>query len=146
MNKRHNPFPVQSPYEGIYAHGVETPFPGKQLHVSGQIGIDSSGNLAKTFNAQCRQAIQNVISVLASAQMSILDLVQMRFYLVNRAHFPALTEVREAMLSGVEPAVTTYLVAGLVKEEWLIEVEALAFKPGYFFPSPLTPVNARSVF
>jgi enamine deaminase RidA (YjgF/YER057c/UK114 family) len=123
---RHDPFPVAVPYGAIYSHGVETVAGCRMLFVSGQVGKAPDGELATDFTAQCRQAILNVESVLRSANMVIADIVKINFYLVRRADMSALVDVREQMLHGVRPAVTTLIVAGLVSNEWLIEVEALA--------------------
>lgn len=127
-NQRHNPFPVQAPYAGIYSHAVETHLPGRYLHISGQLGIDASGLLAASFKDQAKQAIKNVSSVLKSADMKMADVVHIRFLLTDPAQINELVEVRKAMLQGLAPAVTTYVVGGLLNEEWKIEVEAVAFQ------------------
>lgn len=127
-NIRHNPLPVAVPYRGIYSHGVEVPAGARQLHVSGQIGFTPDGQLPADFSGQCRHAIHNIETVLVAAHMSLQDVVQMRFYLINMAHMDELVAVRKELLEGVAPAITTYQVAGLVDSTWLIEVEALAAK------------------
>jgi 2-iminobutanoate/2-iminopropanoate deaminase len=126
ISSRHDPFPVSEPYHGIYAHGVETPSGARMLHVSGQVGQVPGGALPDDFRGQCRQAILNLESVLTSAQMTLADIVKMSFYLVRREDMAALVEVRKEMLDGVRPAITTLFVAGLVSEQWLVEVEAVA--------------------
>ncbi len=129
LNVRHNPVPILSPYDGIYSHGVETSGVGRYLHISGQLGFRSTGELPMDFRGQAVQAIENIKAVLASANMSISDVVQMRFYLVNRDDTKELIKVRTEMLNGLAPAVTTYIVGGLLEDEWCIEIEALAFQP-----------------
>lgn len=128
-NVRHNPVPILSPYDGIYSHGVETSGAGRYLHISGQIGYTKEGLMPKSFRSQSLQAIRNIKEVLDSAKMEFSDVVQMRFYLVNREDTEELIKVRTEMLNGLAPAVTTYIVGGLLSEEWLIEIEALAFQP-----------------
>lgn len=128
LNTRHNPIPVQEPYSGIYAHGVEVRSNARQLFVSGQVGIDSSGNTPSDFVEQCRNAIANVKKVLASADMSMSDIVKMQFLLVNPDDMTKLVEIRKELLEGVAPAVTTHFVAGLVEKDWLVEIEAVASK------------------
>ena len=126
VSLRHDPFPVATPYRGIYAHGVETGGSARLLHVSGQIGIDRNGDLRDGFDGQCRQAIQNVEAVLQSANMQLSDIVKMSFYLVRREDMDGLVEVRKELLDGIRPAITTVFVAGLVSPDWLVEVEAFA--------------------
>src|SRR5215218_6257430 len=126
VSNRHDPFPVSEPYHGIYAHGVETRAGARMLHISGQIGQVPGGSLPPDFRGQCRQAILNVQSVLAAAHMSLSDIVKMSFYLVRRKDMDALVEVRKELLDTVRPAVTTLFVAGLVSQQWLVEIEAVA--------------------
>jgi len=128
LNQRHNPFPVKSPYDGIYAHGVEIPFESRQISVSGQVGVSPDGATEKDFKSQAKQAIENLKSVLNSAGMELQDLVHMRFYLVDRQHISELSSIRTEYLNGIAPAVTTFIVSSLVEEDWLIEIEGLAAK------------------
>lgn len=123
---RHDPIPVQPPYHGIYAHGVETPPGARTVHVSGQIGVAPDGSLSPDFHDQCRQALANVERVLGDAGMAYGDIVKLTFFLVRREDMQPLIEVRKEMLDGVRPAITTVYVAGLVSPDWLVEVEAVA--------------------
>ena len=129
ISKRHDPFPVQSPYHGIYAHGVEVPSNARVLHISGQIGLSPEGQLASDFEGQCRQALKNVEAVLREAGMGYQDIVKMSFFLVRRQDMDDLVKVRKDLLDGVRPAITTLFVAGLVSPDWLIEVEVIACAP-----------------
>jgi len=123
---RHDPVPVEEPYRGIYAHGVESRAGTRLLHVSGQIGETPEGVLPADFRGQCRQAMLNVASVLRAANMSLTDIVKMSFYLTRREDMAALVDVRNEFVNGVRPAVTTLFVAGLVSPEWLVEIEVVA--------------------
>jgi len=126
VSTRHDPFPVDAPYHGIYAHGVETRAGARMLHVSGQVGRTPEGHLPSDFRGQCRQALLNISSVLSAANMTLMDIVKMSFYLVRREDMETLVEVRKELLDGVRPAITTLFVAGLVSPDWLVEVEAVA--------------------
>lgn len=46
---------------------------GDVLFLSGQIGTDASGSLVEDFDAQVRQALDNVAATLESAGLSISD-------------------------------------------------------------------------
>ncbi len=127
ISKRLDPFPVASPYHGIYAHGVETPAGARTLYISGQIGDSPDGSpLSPTVQGQCRQALKNVEAVLKKANMEFADIVKMSFFLVRREDMDGLVEVRKEMLDGVRPAITTVFVAGLVSPDWLVEVDVVA--------------------
>ena len=123
---RHNPFPVQEPYHGIYAHGVEIAPGARTLHVSGQYGQSPEGHLPTDFRGQCKQAILNIESVLADANMKLANIVKMCIYMIRREDMDTLIEVRKEMLDGVRPAITTVYVAGLVSPDWLVEIDVVA--------------------
>ena len=124
--KRHNPIPVLKSYETIYTHGVEVPPSGRTIYVSGQVGVGSDGRLAAGgFEAQCRQAIANIETVLASARMTLKNIVKVTVFLTRREDLPLLRNVR-AKLLAVAPAVTVVIVAGLHDPDWLVEIEAVA--------------------
>lgn len=123
---RLNPFPINATYAGIYAHGVEVPAEHKTVYVSGMIGESPQGELAGSFRGQCRQALMNLEKVLKAADLSLINVVKLSFFLTRRQDMDDLVAVRKELLEGVSPAITTVFVAGLVKEEWLVEVEAYA--------------------
>jgi enamine deaminase RidA (YjgF/YER057c/UK114 family) len=128
--RRHNPAPVVSPYETIYAHGVEVPSGARLLFISGQVGVDTNGLLAEGgFAPQCRQAIANLEAVLASAGMTLADVVKITVFVTDRSHLLALRDVRLKHLA-VAPAVTSFIVAGLHHPDWLVEIEAVAAHQG----------------
>jgi 2-iminobutanoate/2-iminopropanoate deaminase len=126
VSARHDPFPVGAQYHGIYAHGVETRAGARMLHVSGQVGATPEGHLVPDFRGQCEQALRNVSAVLKAADMTLMDIVKMCFYLVRREDMGTLVEVRKELLDGVRPAITTLFVAGLVAPDWLVEVDVVA--------------------
>ena len=126
LSTRHDPFPVKEPYQGIYAHGVETRNGARTLHVSGQVGESPTGHLSEDFRDQCRQALMNLRSVLQAADMDFPNIVKLSFFLTRPEDMDALVEVRKDFLDGVRPAITTVFVAGLVSPDWLVEVEAVA--------------------
>ena len=126
LARRIDPFPVQPPYHGIYAHAVETAPAARTLHISGQVGLDQAGNLAGGFEAQCHQALDHIESILMEAGMTTANLVKMTFLLIRRTDMDTLVDIRRERLEGVRPAVTTVFVAGLVHPDWLIEIEAVA--------------------
>lgn len=128
--KIHNPpdmWPVPTQFQQIYSHAVEIELRNvRQLHVSGQVGVRADGTVSADFASQCEQAIENVETVLRSGQMTMADVLRLTYYVVRREDLPLLNEKRVKRWSGVRPAVTTLLVAGLVRPEFLIEIDVLA--------------------
>lgn len=122
---------IEPRYADIYAHAVETRMgPARQLHVSGQLGIDASGFLFPTFQEQLRQALRNIEALLESAGMNNGHIVKATYYLTRAADLPALSAIRSEVWGGVRPAVTTLVVAGLAGPDFLVEVEVLAQDEG----------------
>ncbi len=54
------------------------------------------------------------------------DVVRLTYYVVHREHLLQLNEKRLKRWRQVRPAVTTLLVAGLVRPEFLIEIDVMA--------------------
>lgn len=121
--KRHNPFAVIAGCGAVYAHGVEVPAGARTLYVSGQVGVDGDERLVE--GGFVPQAIANIETVLASADMTLADVVKITAYLTRREDLPLLRDVRAEFLA-VSPAVTVVLVAGLHDPDWLVEIEAIA--------------------
>lgn len=126
VSVRRDPYPVDGPFGGIYAYGVETKANARILHISGQVGEPPEGELSLDFKDQCRQAIWNVEAVLHEADMTLADIVKMSFFLTRPDDMQSLLEVRKELVDGVRPAITTLFVAGLMKPEWLVEIEVVA--------------------
>jgi len=99
---------------------------GNILQVAGQVGMNpATGELAgDTVAAQTRQVLANVESVLAAGGASWDDVVMLRVYLTDTAHFAELNETYAELVPQPFPARTTIYVglpAGL-----LVEIDALA--------------------
>lgn len=93
------------------------------IYVSGQIGE------GENFGQQMRSAIKNLQEVLGKAGATFDDVVKINTYIVN--YSPELLDefrnIRKEVLGDTEmPASTLVGVEALGKEEWLIEIEAVA--------------------
>jgi len=106
---------------------------GGLLQVSGQGPVDPAtneylypGDVAK----QTEQTLRNVEAILRAGGATFDDVLMLRVYLTDRAHFPIMNEAYGAFVSarvasGVLPARTT-VMTGLPREEMLVEIDALA--------------------
>jgi 2-iminobutanoate/2-iminopropanoate deaminase len=99
---------------------------GNILQVAGQVGVDpASGDLAGTTVAeQARQVLRNVEAVLAAGGASFEDVVMMRVYLTDTAHFAELNEAYAELVPRPYPARTTVYVG--LPPGLLVEIDALA--------------------
>lgn len=114
---------------GPYSHGIACGGPGRWLHIAGQVGVGPDGALREGFEAQARQAWDNLCAVLEAADMDVSHLVKVTSFLVDAAHVPLLGPVRRGFLDAARPASTLLVVQGLAQPGWLYEVEAIAFRP-----------------
>jgi 2-iminobutanoate/2-iminopropanoate deaminase len=123
--KRHNPGAVAPPL-ARYSHAIEVPAGARWLHLSGQVGVRPDGTLAEGPQAQIEQTWANILALLQAAGMSVHDLVKVTVFLTDPAHIQLQREVRQRVLTGVTPASTLLIVAGLAQPDLLVEIEAVA--------------------
>jgi 2-iminobutanoate/2-iminopropanoate deaminase len=105
------------------SHGVRK---GNILQVAGQVAVDpKTGDLVGTTVAeQTKQVLTNVQSVLAAAGGSLDDVLMLRVYLTDVAHFAEMNEAYAQHLGGDFPARTTVYVG--LPPGLLVEIDALA--------------------
>lgn len=123
--RQHNPQGVFPPYAN-YAHAVEVAAGSRLLFISGLNGFEPDGEtMPADFEAQADVIWAHLERILADANMSITDLVSLRFYLAAAAHDPANVAVLKRRL-GDHHAARTVVCAGLLEPGWLVEIEAVA--------------------
>ena len=100
---------------------------GDLLFVSGHVAMDSSGNLVGEGDAeaQTRQVMANIKDVITAAGGKIEDVAKITCFLTDIANYPAYSKVRGETWPNDPPASSTVVVAGLVRPELLVEVEAI---------------------
>ena len=112
-----------------YANGVAAE--GRQVFVSGQIGWDAEQRFTSDdFAMQTRQALANVVAVLACAGATPAHLVRMTWYVTSRDEYnAALAEIGAAyreLIGRHYPAMSVVVVAGLLEPRAKVEIEATA--------------------
>ncbi|HUR27774.1 MAG TPA: RidA family protein [Planctomycetota bacterium] len=118
-----------------YANGILAPAGARALFVAGQIAWDAEQRLVggPDFVAQFRQALSNVVQVVARAGGQSSDLTRVTIYVVDaQAYTAGAKEVGAAWREIVGPwypAMTLIVVAGLLERGALVEIEATAMIP-----------------
>lgn len=115
-----------------YAHGVGAK--GRLVFVSGMIGCDTQGKLASgDFVAQVRQALQNVVAVLAEADARPEHIVRMTWYVVDKREYVGARKeigvVYREIIGRHYPTMTAVEVADLIEEHARVEIEVTAVVP-----------------
>jgi enamine deaminase RidA (YjgF/YER057c/UK114 family) len=113
------------PAAGGYTQGLRVTGLTDLLFVSGQVPETPDGDIPDGFEAQCRQAWANVVSVLEAAGLTTNDLLKVTTYLSDRRYAETNSRVRREILGEHRPALTV-VITGIYDERWLLEIEALA--------------------
>jgi enamine deaminase RidA (YjgF/YER057c/UK114 family) len=104
---------------------------GKLVYVSGQVPLNASGEVVGKgdLRAQVTQVMDNLKTALAAAGATMKDLIKVNYYVVNLKpdQVPVIREVRSKYFSAEHPPAGTLIgVTALVREEYMIEIEAVA--------------------
>ena len=115
-----------------YANGIEAR--GRTVYVGGQIGWDSQCRFEiHDLPGQVRQTLENVLAVLAEAGAGPEHITTMTWYVVDRkAYSASLKEIGAAWKATMGrnfPAMAVVEVSGLIEDEALVEIQAIAVVP-----------------
>jgi len=120
---------------GAYSHAVRVK-PGELMYIAGQVAVDANGDLVGRGDAaaQTRQALENIGAVLESVGASFANVVELTSYVVGRESVQGFVDGRTdffptAFPTGEYAPNTLLVVAGLVREEFLVEIKATAVLP-----------------
>jgi 2-iminobutanoate/2-iminopropanoate deaminase len=118
--------PGLPPGTSTYTHGTLVTGTSRTVFVSGQVPWeDADGKVPETFVEQCRLTWQNVLAVLAEADMDVTNLAKVTCYLSDRRYRQEFIDVRAEFLGDHRPALTI-IITDIYAEEWLLEIEAVA--------------------
>ena len=101
------------------------------LFIAGQVGADRDSTTPADFDAQCAQVFANLGAALASQGASFANVVEFTTYLVHSQDIPKFMQYRmrefpRLFAGGAYPPNTLLIIDRLVREEFLIEVSAVA--------------------
>lgn len=113
------------PTTGDFVHALEVKNPQRILYVSGTMGLDERGIAGKDLPEQLDLVWSNIRTILASAQMTVDNIVRVTSYLRDASYAMPNAKARVAALGGRLVPTTAIVVQTLVSE-WLIELEIVA--------------------
>ena len=128
MSRRSHDPPSVPAAVGNYTQGLELSAGARLLFVSGQIPVRADGTVPEDFEGQCHAVWDNLLAVLASAQMGPEHLVKVTTFLTSRDHAEINGRIRRERLGSSRPALTV-VIARTFAPEWLLEIEAIAAAP-----------------
>jgi 2-iminobutanoate/2-iminopropanoate deaminase len=111
---------------GPYSQAIKV---GNLLFVSGQLPADpATGNIVgEDITVQTGQALSNLRTILAAADMSLANVVKVSVFLADLNDFTAMNQVYATFFSAPYPARVAVQVARLPKDA-RVEIEAIACK------------------
>jgi enamine deaminase RidA (YjgF/YER057c/UK114 family) len=115
-----------------YSNGVAAR--GTVVFIGGQIGWDAQCRFASDdFTAQVRQALANVVEILAEAGGKPEHIARMTWYVTDKREYVAaylsIGEAYREVMGRHFPAMTAIEVAALIEDRAKVEIEATAVIP-----------------
>jgi enamine deaminase RidA (YjgF/YER057c/UK114 family) len=115
-----------------YSNGIVAS--GRTVCVSGMIGWDAHGRFhTSDFAGQTRQALQNIVAVLAEVDAGPQHIVRMTWYVLDKKEYVgAYKEIGIAyreVIGRHYPTMTAVQVAGLIEDQARVEIEVTAIVP-----------------
>lgn len=116
-----------APPFGKYSHGIAM---GPVVVTSGQLGLSADGEIPDTAEAQAEICFANILAILEEDGLDFSSVLRFSAFVTRREDMAPYMAVRDRVLAGLEvkPASTLMIVSGFTRPEFLVEVEAIAFK------------------
>lgn len=115
---------------GIFSSAAWQP-EGRVLHISGHVAQDAQGNTvgAGDIQAQTRQVLENIRTVLGSVGGNMSHIAKVTVFVTDMSTLAEIHKVRSEFFEPPYPASSLVEVSGLVRPEYMIEIEAIAVVP-----------------
>jgi len=115
-----------------YSNGISAR--GTVVFIGGQIGWDAQGSFASDdFTAQARQALANIVEILAEAGGRPEHIARMTWYVTDKreyvAAYKSIAEAYREVMGRHFPAMTAIEVKALIEDRARVEIEATAVIP-----------------
>jgi len=119
-----------TPWEPVvgYSRAVAA---GDHVWVSGCTSVvDGQVTHVDDMEAQARQAIRNVATALAEIGVSLHDVVRTRMFVTDISRWEEVARAHGEAFGDIRPATSMVEVSRLIDPSMLVEVEAVAYRPG----------------
>src|SRR6266478_7378080 len=139
VSKERRPMANREGREEIKVAGVPEPIShycpvvraGRMVFISGMEPKDENGNAVGKgdVTAQARQVHENLKKCLAAAGATFADVCKVTVFVRNIADRPKINTVRKEYFGDARPASTLVQIARLVRDDLVVEIEAIAVLP-----------------
>jgi enamine deaminase RidA (YjgF/YER057c/UK114 family) len=119
-----------SPYEASigFSRAVRV---GNRILVSGTAPVEPDGRSTEgDAEAQAERCLRIIVEAIETLGGTAADVVRTRMFLANAADAPAVGRAHGRVFADIRPAATMLAGAVLLREEWLVEIEAEAIVAG----------------
>ena len=104
---------------------------GEMIFVSGTVGWDAEGKfVSNEFVGQARQALKNIVEILAEAKAKPEHITRMTWYVVDKKEYLAASKelgaVYREIIGRHYPAMTAVQVTALIEDQAKVEIEVTA--------------------
>ncbi|HEX2438631.1 MAG TPA: RidA family protein [Methylomirabilota bacterium] len=130
MSAHREEFMVRGMSEPV-SHFTHVVRAGRIVFVSGCVATDGDGRLVggSDIVAQTRQVHENIKRCLTAAGATFADICKVTVFLRNIGDREKVNTVRKEYFGAARPASTLVEISRLVRDEYLIEIEATAVIP-----------------
>ena len=115
-----------------YSNGIV--MTGRLVFIAGQIGWDAGGQFySEDFAGQTRQALQNIMTILAEAGGKPEHIARLTWYVVDKADYLASSKkvggIYRELMGKHYPVMSVVQVTALIEDAAKVEIEATAVIP-----------------
>jgi enamine deaminase RidA (YjgF/YER057c/UK114 family) len=115
-----------------YSNGIVAS--GRTVFIAGQVGWNEAcGFETDDLAGQVRQALQNILTVLAQASGQSQDIVRMTWFITDKQEYltnqAAIGEAYRAVMGKHFPVMSMLVVHALIEDRAKVEIEATAVIP-----------------
>lgn len=117
----------------VFSQIITTEGNGKTIYIGGQNAVNRNGEIVGKDDIlqQTEQVMENLEIALKSCAVNFENLVKLNIHIVQGQNAYGAFQVSQKFLgqNTNPPVITVLYVAGLINPEFLLEIDAIAFKP-----------------
>jgi enamine deaminase RidA (YjgF/YER057c/UK114 family) len=105
---------------------------GRTIYIAGQIALDAEGKVVGLgdLHAQTVQVFENIGTALTAVGATFRHVVKLNYYLLDISQIVVVRGVRDRYINTEQPPASTAVeVRRLFRDDFLIEIEAIAVLP-----------------
>jgi enamine deaminase RidA (YjgF/YER057c/UK114 family) len=127
--KKLNPKSLRIPTKA-YSQGVLVSGQSETLYITGQLAQDIDGNVVapNDVEEQTRVVFSRIEEILKDADMTFENVVKLQIFLKDIKDSKVVSAIRDEIFKDIKPASLMLEVSNFLKDEYMIEIEAVAVK------------------